>query len=127
AAAFAVIVAVVRLPTPTVRAVNVELVAPPVTVTFGGSMAAPLSLVRFTTKPEGGAGLESVTVPVNDVPPFNTVGLSEKLERTGGLIVSVAVFVTAAAFAVIVAVVRLPTPTVRIVNVVVVAPLATAT
>ncbi|MEO8586712.1 MAG: hypothetical protein ABI584_11165, partial [Acidobacteriota bacterium] len=94
-AAVVVIVAVVTTPTAVVDTMKVAVV-PPATVTLAGTVAAALSLDTPRTKPPGGAGLDRTAVSIDDVPPFNTVGLSETLERTGGLIVSVAVFVTAA-------------------------------
>jgi hypothetical protein len=121
-AAVAVIVAVVNVPTATVVTVNVAVVAPWATVTLVGAVAAALSDERFTTKPPAGATLASVAVPVAGVPPITLIGFKETLERTGGLIVRGAVFVTAAAVAVIVAAVTIPTGTVVTVNVAVMAP-----
>jgi hypothetical protein len=86
-----------------------------------------LLLDKLTTKPPAGATLESVTVPVEGAPPITLVGLSETFERAGGLMVRVAVCVTAPAVAVIVAVVAVPTAMVDTVNVAVVAPWATVT
>lgn len=107
--------------------VKVPVVAPAATVTPAGTTAAGLLLVRATVKPPDGAAEVSVTVPEDAVPPTTVAGLKETLERTGGLIVRVAVFVTAAAVAVIVAVVTVPTATVVTVKVAVVAPCATVT
>jgi hypothetical protein len=78
-------------------------------------------------KPPASAMLESVTVPVADVPPPTEFGLRKTLERTGGLIVRFAVFVTVPAVAVIVAVVTVATGMVVTGNVAVVAPWATVT
>ncbi|MEO8587609.1 MAG: hypothetical protein ABI584_15695 [Acidobacteriota bacterium] len=127
AAAVAEIVTDVRLPTPTVTTENVAVATPPGTVMLAGTDAQPLSFVRLTTKPPAGAMLESVTVPVEGVPPVTVVGLSETPARTGGLMVRVAVFVMTPALAVSVAVVADPTAAVATVNAAVVAPAATDT
>jgi hypothetical protein len=97
--------------------VNVAVVAPAATVTLAGTAAATLLLESVTVKPPDGAAEVSVTVPEDDVPPTTVAGLKETLDRTGGLIVRVAVFVAAAAVAVIVAVVAVPTATVVVVKV----------
>jgi hypothetical protein len=126
-AAVAVIVAVVTVPTAVVVTVKVAVVVPWATVTFAGTLAAALLLVRFTMKPPAGAALESVAVPVEEVPPVTVIGLRETFERAGGLIARGAVVVTPAAVAVMVAVVTVPTATVVTVKVAVVAPWATVT
>jgi hypothetical protein len=118
----AVIVAVVAVATAEVETVKFAAVAPWPTVTLAGTVAALLSLDRLTEKPPVGATLASTTVPNDAAPPVTLVGLRETLERVGGLIVRVAVFVTTPAVAVIVAVVTVPTAVVKTVNVAVVAP-----
>jgi hypothetical protein len=120
--AVAAIVAVVTVPIAVVVTVHVAVVAPAGTIAFAGKVAAALSLVRFTAKPAAGATLASVAVQVDGVPPVTLAGLKEKLERTGGLIVRFAVFVTTPAVAMIVAIVTVPTAVVVTVNVAVVAP-----
>ena len=54
---------------------NVALVAPAGTVTFGGTVAG-LAVESCTTAPFAGAGTLSVTVPVDDVPAVTVDGLS---------------------------------------------------
>ena len=56
--------------------VNVALVAPAVTVTLAGTVAADALLESVTTAPPLGAAPLSVTVPVDDVPPLTLVGAS---------------------------------------------------
>lgn len=79
---------------------NVALVAPAGTVTEGGTDADPGRLLpRLTTVPPAGAALDSLTVPVADVPPLTLVGLTVNDESDGavaplGLTVSVADRVT---------------------------------
>ena len=78
-------------------AVNVPVVEPATTVTFAGTWAAAVSLlVRLTTAPPAGAGLSSVTFPVEDTPPSTVVGLklTEPSAATGAVTVNVAVLVT---------------------------------
>ena len=82
-AAVAVIVAVVIAPTKAVETLNVAVVAPAATVTLAGTVAAALSLVRVTAKPPVAALLVSVTVPVDDDPPFTVVGLRVSAESAG--------------------------------------------
>ncbi len=67
-----------------VLTVNVALVAPAVTVTLEGALAAPLLLESITCAPPVSAGPLSVTVPVEDcTPPVTLVGLSVSEERFG--------------------------------------------
>src|SRR5262249_51523952 len=62
--------------------VKLALVDPAATVTLGGTVAATgLSLVSETWKPPAGAAELSVTVPVDDVPPTTSVGLTVTFER----------------------------------------------
>jgi hypothetical protein len=88
-----------------------------------------LSDERFTAKPPAGAGALSVTVPVDEAPPVREAGLSvtDASASVTGLMVRTAVFVTAAAEAVSVAVVITPTKLVGTLNVAVEAPAATVT
>jgi hypothetical protein len=74
-------------------------------VTPVGTVATALSLERLTANPPVRAGFASVMVPVEGDPPGVEVGLIERAERTGrgGVTESVAVRVTDAAVAVIVA------------------------
>jgi hypothetical protein len=75
-----------------VETVNVAVVAPAVTVTLAGTVAADvLLLVRFTTAPPDGATELSVTVPVEEMPPTTLVGFRLKPETVRGVNVSVAV------------------------------------
>ena len=65
---------------------NVAVVAPAATLTYGGSAAIPrLLIVRSTSTPPAGAAPVSVTVPVAVVPAFTVEALSVRL-----LIVTVA-------------------------------------
>ena len=62
--------------------VKLALVAPAATVTLGGTVAAlGRLLVNVTTLPPAGAGLGSVTVPVEGLPPVTLVGLTVNEER----------------------------------------------
>ena len=71
------IVTVAFATTGLVVAVNVAVVAPARTVTEAGTWAAAvLPDVRVTTAPATGAGLSSVTVPVDDTPPSTVAGLT---------------------------------------------------
>ena len=85
------------LATGLVVAVNVAVVAPAATVTLAGTWAAAvLLLVSVTTAPPTGAGLSSVTVPVEETPPSTVAGLRLTVlsAATGAVTVSVAVRVT---------------------------------
>ena len=53
---------------------KVAVVAPATTVTVDGTVAMVLLDARFTTKPPVGAADESVTVPVEEIPPCTDVG-----------------------------------------------------
>lgn len=55
--------------TPVVSTENVAEVAPLGTVTVGGTDAPALSEARLMLVPPTGAGAESVTVPVEELPP----------------------------------------------------------
>jgi hypothetical protein len=79
-----------------VLTVNVALLAPAVTVTVEGTLAAPLLLRSCICAPPAGAGPLSVTVPVEGDPPVTLVGFSVSEERVGrarGSTVSEAVLV----------------------------------
>ena len=80
-----------------VVAVNVAVVAPASTVTVAGTWAAAVLLeVKPITAPPTGAGLSSVTVPVEEVPPSTVAGLmlTEVKAATGAVTVSVVVRLT---------------------------------
>ena len=65
--------------------VKLALVAPAATVTLAGTVAAPgRLLVRATAVPPVGAVLDSVTVPVEGLPPVTLVGLTLKAESVAG-------------------------------------------
>ncbi len=78
--------------------VNDAVVAPAGTVTLAGTVATEvLLLLSVTAVPPDGAGALSVTVPVEELPPFTLVGLraSEEIATpAAGVTVSVAVWVT---------------------------------
>jgi hypothetical protein len=79
-----------------VLTVKVALVAPPGTVTLGGTVATPaLLLDKETSAPSLGAGPLSVTVPVEELPPVTLAGLrlSDESVGAGGVTVSEAVWV----------------------------------
>jgi hypothetical protein len=80
-------------PTAVVLTEKVAVVAPAATVTLPATVAAALSLDSVTEAPPAGAGLLSVTVPVEEFPPKTVVGFNETDETAGGLIVRVAVCV----------------------------------
>ena len=72
--------------------VNVADVLPAATITLAGTDAtAGFALAKVTVKPPVGALPVSVTVPLELAPPVKVTGLSEKVDSTGGLTVSVAV------------------------------------
>jgi hypothetical protein len=76
--------------------VKVAVVAPATTVTLAGTWAAAvLLLVRLTTAPPAGAGLSSVTVPVEETPPSTVAGLTLTVlsAATGAVTVKVAFLV----------------------------------
>ena len=110
-----------------VAIVNAALVVPLRTVTLAGSDADELLSDKVTTKPPEGAAPVNVTVPVEEVPPFTLVGLTDIEEIAGGLTVKVAVFVVPLRVPDIVASVELATGDVVIGKVAVVAPASTVT
>jgi hypothetical protein len=79
-------VTVVDAATALVLTVNVALVAPAVTVTLEGTLAAVVLLLESATcTPPAGAAPLSVTVPVEDcTPPTTLVGLKLNEESVGG-------------------------------------------
>jgi hypothetical protein len=124
----AVIVTGVLAATGSVVAVKAAVVAPAATVTDAGTWAAAVLLeLRETAKPPAGAGLSSVTVPVEGLPPWTEVGDRPTDVRPGGITVKVAVWLTLLKEAVIVTGVLVATGSVVVVKVVVVAPAATVT
>ena len=77
-----------------VATANVAVVAPAATVTLAGTVAADaLLLASVTTAPPKGAFADSVTVPVDPVPPTTLVGLSvtEASVAAGGAGVTVTI------------------------------------
>jgi len=72
--------------------VKVALLLPAGKITLEGTLAAPLLLESVTCAPPAGAGLLSVTVPVEDCsPPMTLVGFNvseETVGRGGGVTVS---------------------------------------
>ena len=82
--------------------VKLALVAPAATVTLDGTVAAfGRLLVNVTALPPAGAGLGSVTVPVDGLPPVTLVGLTVNEDRVAdgggvpsGLTVKIADLVT---------------------------------
>jgi hypothetical protein len=81
----------VELNTALVVTVNVAVVAPAVTVTLGGTCAAPLLLDSATAAPPAGAFPLNVTVPVDEVPPCTLVGFSVTEATVEGFIFNVAI------------------------------------
>jgi hypothetical protein len=123
-----VIVTGVSAATGNVVAVKVPVVAPAATVTDAGTEAAAVLLeVRVTTAPPAGAGLASVTVPVEDVPPSTEAGDTATERRAAAVTVRTTGRLTLLKVAVIVTGVFVATPTVVAVKVAVVAPAATVT
>ena len=83
-----VIVDDVEVDTEVVVIVNVRLVAPALTVTLDGTVAAlTLLLASATTLPPEGAAEDSVTVPVDELPPVTVAGLTDTDARVGELAV----------------------------------------
>jgi len=64
---------------------NVALVAPPGTVRLAGTLATVLLLERVMRTPPLGAGISSVTVPEEGLPPVTDAGFSANEESTGKL------------------------------------------
>jgi hypothetical protein len=107
--------------------VNVAVVAPAPTVTFGGTIARDVLLLERVNKiPAAGAAPVSVTVPVEGAPPVTAVGFRLTELRSGAVTVRVAVLVTLYV-AEMVTDVLLPTALVVTVKVAVVAFAATVT
>lgn len=115
-------VAVVDVATLVVVMVKVAETEPAGTKTVEPTWANPLLDERPIATPPVGALPESVTVPVELVPPSTVLGDNVKLRSTAGLIVRLAVFVIPAADAVIVAVTELATEVVVTVKLADVAP-----
>jgi hypothetical protein len=74
--------------------VNVTDVLPAATVTEPGTVAAARLLDTAIDRPPVGAALLILIVPVADDPPLTLAGLTVRETRAGGLIVSVADWVT---------------------------------
>jgi hypothetical protein len=75
--------AVVAVVTVLVVALNVAFVAPAGTVTLVGTLTTALLSDSVTTAPPEGAGPESVTVPVDELPPVTPVGFIASDARVG--------------------------------------------
>jgi hypothetical protein len=106
---------------------NDPVVAPAGIVRLAGTIAEELSLPSAITAPPAGAPPPSVTVPVETPPPETVVGARTRVERPGGVMVTVAVRVAAPRVAVTLTAVLVATAEVVAVNVAVVAPAATVT
>jgi len=122
-----VMVAGVEVATAVVVIANVADLAPAATVTLAGVTALVLLDERLTTVPPVAPGPFRVTVPVDGDPPITDVGESVKLERTAGVIVSVAVTEVVPVLAVMRAGVEVATAEVVTMNVADVAPDPTVT
>ena len=122
-------VAEVDAATALVVIVNGALVAPAGTVTLAGTEATDgLLLESATCAPPAGAGAFNVTVPVEFCrPPITVVGFSVSEDRTGGITVSVVVWIAPPEDAEIVTGVEAATALVVAVNVVLLAPAGTVT
>ena len=109
--------------------VNVPVVAPAATVTVPGTVAADVLLEdAVSVKPPVGAGLDSVTVPVEfAIPPTTVVGFRASVVTVGAVTPTVAVLLVVPVVPVIVAVTFEATATVVAVNVAVLEPAATVT
>jgi hypothetical protein len=121
------IVASVVEETDVVAIVNFADVAPEATVTVAGGIAALLLDVNATTVPPEGAGIPSVTVPVEAAPPITVDGETVTPVNPPGVTVNVAVAFTEPDVALMTALVLSVTGFVRIVKVAVVAPEGTKT
>jgi len=111
--------------TPRLVTVKVPVVAPAAIVIVAGTVAtAGVPEVKLTVRPPTGAGLLIVTVPVEVDPPGTDVGLSERPETVGAVIVKLPVCDVELAVAVIVTGVLAATANVVIAAVPVVAPAA---
>jgi hypothetical protein len=124
----AVIVTGVLVATGSVVVVKVAVVVPAATVTDAGTWAAAVLLeLRETAKPPVGAGLESISVPVEELPPTTEVGDRPTDVRTGAVTARVADRLTLLKTAVTVTSVSEATGSVVAVKVAVVVPAATVT
>jgi hypothetical protein len=114
-----------------VLTVKLALVWPAATVTLAGTVATlGLLLESVTTTPPEGAAPESVTVPVDVLPPLTLVGLSvseERLTALAGVTVNVACFELLLRVAVITALVVVVTDCVLTVKLALVLPAGTVT
>jgi hypothetical protein len=117
----------VVLATAVVVTVKVALLLPPATVTLAGTVVDDEVSLNDTTRPPLGAGPLKVTVPCELLPPVTLVGFSEIVLNAGGFTVRVAVMVTPALTAEMVADVVLATTVVVTVKVALLAPPATVT
>lgn len=69
-----------------VLTVKVALGAPEATFTLVGTLAKLPSLDRVTTTPPAGAGVFSVTVPVEELPPVSRAGFKEMDVRNNAIV-----------------------------------------
>lgn len=121
------IVADVLVETVVVPMVKVADVLPAGTTTATGTVAEALLEDKVIEAPPAGAGVVSLTVPVDDKPPLTADGETPRLWIPDAMIVKLADSVMSTNWAEIVTEVLLATPVVPIVNVALVAPVATVT
>lgn len=81
-----------------VVAANVALIAPAGTITLGGTLTAGSVLVRNTWAPPRGAGLDIVTVPVEEAPASTDPGLIDSLDTFNCVAFTVSVAVAGVSF-----------------------------
>ena len=97
--------------------VNVAVVLPAAMETDAGTVVPARVEASLMGKPPEGAKLEIVIVPTDEAPPKTVAGLNVRLDRTGALMVMVAVAVTPLSVAAMTAAVWEPTAGVFTANV----------